>query len=90
MPGRSGVRLKDDSLIGDLAKASEAEHLESARVRQDRARPIHEPVQPAQLANGFMSRPQKQMIGIAKNDLRVQIVQQIPRKQPFHLGQRAH
>ena len=52
------VRLKQHALFGDLAQPAQAENLEAAGIRQNRPRPVHEPVQPAELANGLMPRPQ--------------------------------
>ena len=49
------MRLKGDARFGDLAQAGEAEDLESAGIRQDGARPRHEAVQAAKLADGSMA-----------------------------------
>ena len=51
------VGLKHHALGGDLAQSAEAEHLESAGIGQDGARPRHETVQPAQGADQVRAGP---------------------------------
>ena len=52
------VRLEDHALLGDFAQAAQAEHLEAARIGEDGVGPRHEAVQPAQLADQLVARPQ--------------------------------
>jgi hypothetical protein len=54
----------------ELAQVLERHHLETARIGQDRPRPIHELVQPAQCRHALGARPQHQMEGVAEHDLR--------------------
>ena len=63
------MRLKARAILGDLAHGAEAEHLIAAAIGQDRPRPVHEAMQPAQLANPLMTGTQIQMVGIAEQDL---------------------
>jgi hypothetical protein len=51
--------------------------LKPAAVRQDRAFPAHEPMQPAELAHQLTARTEIQMIGIAENDLRADFAQML-------------
>ena len=48
----------------------EAEHLEAARVGQDRTVPAHEAVQPAVLGDHLEPGAQPQVEGVAEDDLR--------------------
>ena len=73
------VRAEQHAFFGDLAQRVETENLESARIGEDRPGPVHELVQAAELADGLVAGPEEQMIGIAQDDLGVQIVQQIAR-----------
>ena len=63
------------ALLGDLAQPREREHLKPARVRENRAVPAHEAVQPAQLAHHIIARTQMQMIGIRQLDLAAELLQ---------------
>jgi hypothetical protein len=57
-----------DAALTDLTQRFQTENLESTRIGQDRARPIHEPVQPAVRANDLCPRTQHQVEGIAEDD----------------------
>ena len=57
------------ALLGDLANIAEAEHLETAGVRQDRAFPLHEIMQIAMQFHDFLTRAQPQVEGVAENNL---------------------
>ena len=65
-------RAKPHALLRDLAQAAQAEHLETAGVREDRALPVHEAVQPAVRGDDLRARPQHQVKRIAEHDLRAQ------------------
>ena len=84
------VRPEQHPRIGHFAQSAQAEHLETARVRQDCARPVHEAVQPAEPLDHLVPRPQVEMIGIGQQDRYPQIVLQIPLHQPLHGGLRPH
>ena len=77
------MRLEQHALFGDLAQAVETEDLKAAGIGEDRPRPGHELVQSAELADGLVPGPQIQMIGVAQDDLGVQVVQQIARQDAF-------
>ena len=70
MAGAIDVRLKPDTLFLDFVYPGEAEDLEPAAVRQNRAVPTHEFVKPAQAGDPFMSRAQVEVIRICEDDLR--------------------
>ena len=82
------MRLEHHALFGDLAQPAQAEDLEAAGIGEDRPRPVHELVQPAEPPDRLVPRPQIQMIGVAENDLGVEIVDQIPRQQALDGGLR--
>ncbi len=52
------VRAKSHAIIRDFAQLGQAENLVTARIGKNRARPRHELMQAAKLANQFMPRPQ--------------------------------
>jgi hypothetical protein len=64
-------RAELDALLQDPAARGEAHHLESARVRQDRARPAHEPVEPAGPQDQLEPGPRHEVVGVGKNDAAV-------------------
>jgi hypothetical protein len=51
----------------ELAQAGQRHDLKPARIGQDRARPIHEPVQPSERRDPLGARPEHQVIGIAEH-----------------------
>src|SRR3546814_4381021 len=57
-------------LLGQLAQLRKAHHLVSAAVGQDRARPVHELVQPAKPRDPLRTRAKHQMVGITQDDVR--------------------
>ncbi len=63
-------RGEGHALLVDLAQRAEAEHLETARVGQDRAVPVHEFMQAAMPADDVGARPQHEVEGVAEDDLR--------------------
>ena len=60
------------AVLGDRAQVLEREHLEAARVREDRAVPRHEAVQSAQLAHEIVARAQVQVVGVREDHLRAE------------------
>ena len=54
--------------LGNGAPRTEAEHLESARVREDRSLPVHEPVQAAERLHRLRPRAQHQVEGVGDGD----------------------
>ncbi|MNC46914.1 hypothetical protein D3C75_959480 [compost metagenome] len=57
------------TLLRNLAHLAQAEYLKAAAVREDRAVPVHELVQPACLADDLMAGAEKQVIRIAQNNM---------------------
>src|SRR5438067_7428264 len=74
---------KFDAVLSDLAQFRERENLISAAIRQNWSIPIHEFVQAAKMFDHIQSRPNKQVIGISKNDLRLKFMQ-LSRRDGFH------
>ena len=69
MPGAVEMGLEDDAVIGDLAEIGQRHDLETARIGEDRSRPVHEPVQSAEPGDDIGARAQHQMIGVGEHDL---------------------
>src|SRR5260370_20160843 len=53
--------------------------METSGVGNDGSLPAHELMQPAQATNHLMSRPEVEMIGVAENELRAQLFQNVLR-----------
>ena len=70
------MRTEQHAFFGDLAQAVQTENLEAAGIGENGPRPVHELVQSAEFADGFVARAQEQMIGIGENDFRVEIVRE--------------
>ena len=68
------VAAERHALLGNLAAVRQAEHLITAAVRQNGAVPAHEFVQPAAGFEHIRARTQVQMVGIAQNDLRSDVL----------------
>ncbi len=68
------MRAEEHAFFRDFAQIAEAEDLEAARVRQDRARPGHEVVQPAEVADQFVAGAEEEVIGIGQDDFGVELV----------------
>ena len=64
-----------DPLLPDLPQRGQGEHLEPAGVRQDRAVPVHELVEPPHLPDDMVARPQVQVVGVAELDLAAHLLQ---------------
>src|SRR6185312_2287781 len=73
------VRTKGYTFFRDLPQIAKAENLESAGVGENCARPRHESMQTAELANLIDAGAQVKMIGVAEKDLDVELFQQILR-----------
>ena len=89
MFGTIQVRSKRHAFVRHLAQFAQAENLEPARIRQNRSRPRHEFVQPAHLADQFVSGTQIQMVGIRKQNLYTEVFQ-VPLRLSLHRRRRAH
>src|ERR1700720_4191134 len=75
--------LKMNALFGDLAQLRQRKNLVAATVGENRTVPVHEPVQPAEMFDYINSRPNKQVIGVSENNLRLQFAQ-LERTHRFH------
>ena len=80
------MRAESHAFLGHLAQFVQTENLETAGVGENRARPRHETVQPAQLAHLLDSRPQIKMVGIAQQNLYAEFLQNVLRH-AFHRRQ---
>src|SRR5439155_10632227 len=63
------MRTELDAVRLDFSDFGQAEHLETAAVGQDRVWPVDEPVQTARRANDFDAGPNREMVGVAEDDL---------------------
>ena len=73
------MRAERHALFSHFAQLVQAENLEAAGIGQDRPRPRHEPMQAAHLADGFHSRTQVEVIGIAEKNLNPELFENILR-----------
>ncbi len=62
------MRAEPDALLGNGIDLREAHRLVAARIGQYRAGKSHEPRDPAHLADQFLTRPHREVIGIRKNE----------------------
>ncbi len=58
------MRVKAHALLCDPAQSGERKHLKTARIRQDRMRPVHKPMQAAHVAHDLLARTQVEVIGV--------------------------
>jgi hypothetical protein len=68
MNGPIEVRAECDAVLVDDAQIAEGHDLESTRVREDRAVPIHEPMQPAEPGDPLVPRPEIQVVRVGEDD----------------------
>ena len=81
--------LKSGAVFAHLQQFGQGEDLEAAAVGQDRAGPVHKPVQPAKRFDDLAAGPQVQVIGIAENDLGAGL-EEILRRQGLDRPQGSH
>jgi hypothetical protein len=62
------MRLKLDPVFIDLSEALERKHLISSRVGEERMRPGHESVKPAELRDHLFTGANVQMVSIREDD----------------------
>ncbi len=79
------MRAKGHAVVGYLAQLRQGEHLKATTVGQDRTIPAHELVQAASLFDNLGTGPQVQVIGVAQNDLRLDVMQ-LGHGDSFHRG----
>src|SRR5579884_2154897 len=73
------MRAEGDTFFGDFAEFAEAEDLEAAGIRENGARPGHETVKAAELADSFDAGAQVKVIGVAEENLDTQFFEDILR-----------
>ena len=61
------MRLEGDARLVDLAQLRQRHDLEAAGVGEDRERPVHEAVQPAEARDALRAGPQHQVVGVAEH-----------------------
>ena len=66
----STIERKVDAVVVELERVGEAEDLEAAGVGEDRAVPVHEPVQPARVCDDVGAGAQEEVVGVGEHDLR--------------------
>ncbi len=69
MPGAVHVAAELHALLVECPQGLQGEHLKSARVGEDRARPSHERVQAAEGPDQFRPRAQMEVIGVGQQHL---------------------
>ena len=67
MGGAVEMRLERHPVGVQLAQLGQRHDLEAAGIGQDRARPVHEPVQPAEPRDPFRAGAQHQVVGVAQH-----------------------
>src|ERR1043166_2308453 len=70
--------LKVYALFRNLARLRQREDLVTTAIGQNRSVPIHEPMQSAEMFDHVEPWPNKQVVGVSKNDLRIQFAQLAP------------
>src|SRR6516164_9417127 len=71
------MRAKCDAFFGHLAKITQAKNLEAAGIGQDRMRPGHELMQPAQSPYGVNAWTEIEVISVAKQNLDANVLQHV-------------
>src|SRR5712692_6765840 len=74
------MRSEEHALVRDFPQPGQAEDLISTGIGEDRARPGHELVQAAQIADERVPRPEIEMIGVGEKNLRAEIFEGLLRK----------
>ena len=67
-------------MIGDLHLRRQAEDLKAARVGEYRAGPVPERMKAAKIANEFVAGPQREVIGVAKDNPRAGVANHLGRE----------
>jgi hypothetical protein len=76
-------RAQRHAVVVDLRQVPQAEHLVAARVGQDRPVACHQGVQPAELRDRLLARPQVEVVGVREHHPRAER-RQIARQHAFH------
>jgi hypothetical protein len=77
------------ALLVDRPPVGQAEHLEAAAVGQDRPAPADELVQAAAPRDELVARAQEQVVGVAQNDRRPEVLEVLVQRR-LHAALRAH
>ena len=80
------MRAEDHRLFRQLCHRPQTERLKTAAVRQDRPLPTHELVKPCRRLDDLYTRPEIEVIGVSKNDVRSQLSKLLGRH-PLHTAQ---
>ncbi len=78
------VRLEQHPIFGNLPQGIQAEYLKATGVGQNRSRPLHELVQPAERPHRLVPRPKEEVIRVRQNDRRIDFIQQLLRRNALH------
>ena len=78
MAGAVDVRGEPAAFLGELADRSEGEDLEAAAVREDGPIPMLELVQAAGLPEGVQAGTEVEVVGVAEDDLGLDVLFQVP------------
>ena len=81
--------LKLRAVVADLHLRRQTENLEATRVREDRPIPVHKGVEAAEVANEFITGPQRKVIGVAQDNPRTSIADHL-RGEPLHRSLRSN
>ena len=86
------VGLKENAFLGDAPETAQAENLETAGIGEDRARPRHEAMEAAQFVDQFVTGAEEQVVGIAEDDGRAEVVPKVALAESFdgRLGADGH
>ncbi len=90
MPRSVDVRVKQHAFLFHLACASQRKHLKTAAIGQNGAIPAVEFVQTASLFENLQPRAQIEVIGVAQNNLRLDVVAQFALVHRFHRSTSPH
>src|SRR5436190_11464756 len=77
------------AFLGDLAQLGQRKNLVTSAVGKNWSIPIHEFVESAEIPDHIQSRPDKQMVRVAENDLRLDL-SQLSRRHCLHRALGSH
>src|SRR5580704_17878332 len=84
------MRLKNNTFLLYFPGAGQREHLVATTIRQYRPVPAVKPVKATRLLQYLRAGPEIQVIGIAQNDLGIDVLRQLPLGYRFHTSHRAY
>ena len=71
-----------DAVVVDDPQVAERDDLEAARIGQDRAVPVHEPVQAAEPGDPLVAGPQVEVVGVRQDDRGADVAEVVGRRAP--------